>query len=136
MANIHDPEENIKVDIACVHSTLNDSANTPTYYDMANYDLAWFLIQTGARTGAASITAQMRERIGAGGTEGNLGSSATLTAADTLTSTLWSRGESFTVNSLYTHVGILLTETATENFVVSAILCRLRAVYKQATLPA
>jgi hypothetical protein len=137
LANIHNPTENIKTDIAAAHITLNSggtAANTPLWFDMANYDLAWFLILTGTRTGVASITAQMRQRVGAGGGITNLGTAVTLTAGDTLTSSLWSRGESLTVNSGYTHVGILLTNTVASNFVISAILCRLRTRYKQATL--
>lgn len=136
MANIHDPTENIKVDAAMVQATLSNSANTPIYFSLANYDLAWFLIFTGARTGAASLTCQMRQRIGAAGTQANLGSSVAVTTADIVTSTLYARGEDLTVNSLYDRVGILITETATANFVVGAILLRLRARYKQATLPA
>ena len=134
MANVHDPTEIIRPDIACNISTLNNSANTPTYFRMRHYDLAWFLVLTGTRTGAASITAQMRQRVGAAGAVANLGAAATLAVANTLTSSLWSRGEGMTVNSGYDRVGILLTETATQNFVVCAILLRMRARYKQATL--
>ena len=136
MANVHDPQENIKVDVAMAQATLSNSANTPTYYSLANYDLAWFLIFTGARTGAASLTCQMRQRIGAGGTEANLGTAATVITADAVDATLYARGEDLTVNSGYDRVGILITETATQNFVVGALLLRLRARYKQATLPA
>lgn len=136
MANIHNPTENIKTDVAMNQATLSNSANTPTYFSMANYDLAWFLVFTGARTGAASLTAQMRQRIGAAGTEANLGSSATITTADAVTASLFARGSALTVASGYDRVGILITETATANFVVGALLLRLRARYKQATLPA
>jgi len=136
MANVHDPTENIKTDVAMAQATLSNSANTPTYYSLANYDLAWFLIFTGARTGAASLTCQMRQRIGAAGTQANLGTAATVITADAVDATLYARGEDLTVNSGYDRVGILITETATENFVVGAILLRLRARYKQATLPA
>ena len=135
MANIHDPTENIKTDVAMAQATLNNSANAPTYFSLANYDLAWFLIFTGARTGVASLTCQMRQRIGAAGTEANLGTAATVITADIVTASLWSLGSGLTVNSGYDRVGILITETATANFVVGALLLRLRARYKQATLP-
>ena len=136
MANVHDPTENIKTDVAMNQATLNNSSNTEAYFSMANYDLAWFLVFTGARTGAASLTCQMRQRIGAAGTEANLGTAVTVTTANACTATLFARGEDLTVNSLYDRVGVLITETASENFVVGALLLRLRARYKQATLPA
>jgi len=135
MANVHKPDENIKADVAMDQATLNNSANTPTYFSLANYDLAWFLVFTGARTGAASLTCQMRQRIGAAGTQANLGTAATVTTANAVDGTLFARGEDLTVNSGYDRVGILITETAVENFVVGALLLRMRARYKQATLP-
>jgi hypothetical protein len=136
MANVHDPTENIKTDVAMLQATLNNGANTPLYFSLANYDLAWFLVFTGTRTAAASLTCQMRQRIGAGGTQANLGTAATVTTGDAVNATLYARGEDLTVNSGYDRVGILITETATQNFVVGALLLRLRARYKQATLPA
>ena len=136
MGNVHDPTEHIKTDVAMAQATLSNSANTPTYFSLANYDLAWFLVFTGARTGAASLTCQMRQRIGAAGTQANLGTAVTVTTADIVTASLWALGSALTVNSGYDRVGILITETATANFVVGAILLRMRARYKQATLPA
>ena len=136
MANVHDPTENIKTDVAMAQATLSNSANTPTYFSLANYDLAWFLVFTGARTGAASLTCQMRQRIGTAGTQANLGAAVTVITADICTATLWALGSALTVNSGYDRVGILITETATANFVVGAILLRLRARYKQSVLPA
>ena len=135
MANIHDPTENIKADVAMAQATLSNSANTPTYFSLANYDLAWFLIFTGTRTGAASLTCQMRQRIGAAGTQADLGTAATVITGDAVDATLYSRGEGLTVNSGYDRVGILITETATANFVVGVLLLRLRARYKQSALP-
>ena len=136
MANVHDPTENIKTDVAMAQATLNNTANTPTYYSLANYDLAWFLVFTGARTGAASLTCQMRQRIGAAGAVANLGTAATVITADAVDATLYARGEDLTVNTGNDRVGILITETASEAFVVGALLLRLRARYKQAVLPA
>jgi len=117
-------------------ATLSNGANTPVYFSLANYDLAWFLVFTGANAGAGSLTCQMRQRIGAGGTVANLLTAVVVTAANTCTATLYARGEDLTVNSGYDRVGILITETATVAFVVGALLLRLRARYKQATLPA
>lgn len=136
MGNIHDPRESIKSDVAMNQATLNNSANTPTYFSMANYDLAWFVIFTGANAGGASLTCQMRERIGAAGAVGNLKTAATVTSANALDVSQYARGSELTVNSGYTHIGILVTETNTVNFIVGVILLRLRARYKQATLPA
>ena len=115
-----------------IAATLNNSANTPVYFPMTNYDLAWFLVQTAARAGAASLTCQMRQRVGAAGAVANLKAAATVITANAVDATLFARGEDFTAT--YTHVGILITETATQNFAVSSVLLRLRARYKQATL--
>jgi hypothetical protein len=60
---------------------------------------------------------------------------STITTADGLT-VIQVRGEDLNVTGGYTHVGILLTETASQAFVVGAICARDRARYKQATLPA
>jgi len=136
MANIHTFAYNIKQDVAMAYATLNNSSNTPTYYSMANYDLAVFLVLTGTLTGGASLDMQMRQRIGAAGTQANLGTAVTAFTTDDAIQVLQARGEELTVNSGYTHVGILITETATANAVVGAILLRCRARYKQATLPA
>ena len=132
MANIHKPDENIKTDVAMIAATLNNSANTPLYFPMTNYDLAWFLVITAARAGAASLTCQMRQRVGAAGAVANLKAAATVITANAVDATLFARGEDFTAT--YTHVGILITETVTQNFAVSSVLLRLRARYKQATL--
>jgi len=134
MGNIHDPTEHIKTDVAMAQATLSSTANTPTYFSLASYDLAWFLVFTGARAGSASLTCQMRQRIGSGGTQADLKTSVVVTTANAVTATLYARGEELTVNSGYDRVGILITETAGANFVVGALLLRLRARYKQATL--
>ncbi len=132
MGNIHKPSDNIRTDVAMIAATLSNSANTPLYFNMANYDLAWFLVQTAARTGAASLTCQMRQRVGALGAVANLKAAATVITANAIDGTLFARGEDFT--DTYTYVGILLTETATANFAVSSVLLRMRARYKQATM--
>jgi len=135
MGNIHKFSEHIKSDVAMAQATLSSGANTPTYFSMANYDIATFIVFTGARTGSASLAAQVRQRIGAGGTEADVtGVTSTITTADGLT-VLQVRGEDLNVTGGYTHVGILLTAPVAA-FVVGAICLRDRARYKQATLPA
>lgn len=137
MANIHKFEENIKHDVAMNWATLNSGANTPTYFSMANYDLAVFLIFSGTLVAGAAVTLQMRQRIGAAGTQANLGTAGALTDADdNEVNVLQARGAELNVNSGYTHVGILCTETGGSNAPMGVILLRLRARYKQATLPA
>lgn len=134
MANVHRPDQNIKTDVALAQGTLNNSSGAVTYFSMKHYDLAWFLVFTGARTGAASLTCQMRQRIGAAGAQANLKAAATVITANAVDATLFARGEDLTVNTGNDRVGILITETVTQNFVVGALLLRLRARYKQATL--
>lgn len=135
MGNIHKFTEHVKYDVAMSQATLSNSANTPTYFSMANYDLAVFLIFSGARTSVASLTCQGRQRIGASGTQANVGSAVTLATANSL-AVVQVRGEDLTVADGNDRVGILITETATQNFVVGAVCLRFRARYKQATLPA
>lgn len=132
MANIHKPDENIKTDVASVYATLNNSTNTPIYFSMANYDLAWFITHVHANAAAGSLTLQMRQRVGAAGALANLKAAATLITAGTINVSLFARGEDFTAT--YTHIGILITETLTQNVTCSAVLLRLRARYKQAIL--
>jgi len=138
LANIHDPEENIKVDVASAQATLNQSSNAAiaslTYFRLRHYDLVWFFVFTGARTGVASLTCQMYQRIGAAGGTAVLRAAATVITADAVDTSLWARGEELTVNTLYDRVGIRLTESTGANFVVGAICLRLKARYKQATL--
>jgi len=132
MANVHKPDENIKTDVASVYATLNNSTNTPIYFSMKNYDLAWFITHVHANASGGSLTLQMRQRVGAAGALANLKASATLVTAGTLNVSLFARGEDFTAT--YTHIGILITETLTQNVTVSSVILRLRARYKQATL--
>lgn len=134
MGNVHTFSDHIKTDVAMSQATLSNSANTPTYFSMANYDLAVFLVFTGARTGSASLTCQPRQRIGASGTQANVGTASTVITANAVT-VLQVRGEDLTVADGNDRVGILVTETATANFVVGALCLRMRARYKSASLP-
>jgi len=137
MANIHKFTENIKSDVAMNIATLNNSANTPTYYSMANYDLAVFLVFSGTLADTSAVTLQMRQRVGAAGDEANVGTAGALTGTDdNEVNVLQVRGEELDVDSGNDRVGILCTETATQNAELGVICLRLRARYKQATLPA
>ena len=118
MANVHKPDENIKTDVGVVSQTLNNGANTPVYYPMTNYDLAWYITHMHTNAGSSgSATLQMRQRVGAAGA---------------VNVSLFARGEDFTAT--YTHIGLLITETLASAIVISSVLLRLRARYKQATL--
>lgn len=137
MANIHKFDENVRSDVAMNIATLNNSANTPTYYSMANYDLAVFLIFSGTLAAGAAVTLQPRQRVGAAGAQANVGTAGALTDADDdEVNVLQVRGEELTVNSGYDRVGILCTETGVQNAELGVIILRMRARYKQATLPA
>ena len=134
MANVHKPSENIKSDPAFVSIVLTGggtAVNPITYYPMTNYDLCWFLIHVHLNAGVAgSLSCQMWQRVGA------LGALAVLKAAQVVTAVgvnaaLFARGEDFTAT--YTHVGIICT-AAVAALTVSAVILRLRARYKQATL--
>jgi len=51
MANVHNPTENIKTDVATVYVSLSGTASPAIYFSMANYDLVWFLIHCHANAG-------------------------------------------------------------------------------------
>jgi len=137
MANIHKFTENVKYDVAMDIATLNGSANSPTYFSLANYDLAVFLVFTGTLAGSAVVTLQMRQRLGAAGAEANVGTAGALADTDDdEINVLQVRGEELNVDDGYDRVGILCTETASQNAEIGVICLRMRARYKQATLPA
>lgn len=137
MSNIHKFTDNVKSDVAMDIATLNNSANTPVYFSMANYDLAVFLVFSGTLAGSSAVTLQPRQRIGSGGTEANVGTASALTDADDdEVNVLQVRGEDLTVSSGYDRVGILCTETGVQNAELGVICLRFRGRYKQASLPA
>ena len=133
MANVHKPSENIKSDPAFISQTLNSGVNVAVYYPMTNYDLCWFLIHVHTNAGlAGSLSCQMWQRVGGVG-----GATLVLKAAQVVTAVgvnaaLFARGEDFTAT--YTQVGVICTEGNGSAVVVSGIILRLRARYKQATL--
>ena len=136
MANIHDPTQNIRTDVEMLYAQLNNTANTPIYFSLENYDLIWFITHCHANGSGGSLTLQQRQRIGAAGAQANLKAAATLVTAGTLNVSMFARGEDLTVNTGNDRVGLLITETLSQNVTVSSVALRLRARYKQTTLPA
>lgn len=132
MANIHKPDENIKTDVATVYVSLNNSASPVIYFSMANYDLAWFIAHCHANAGG-TLSCQMWQRVGAAGATAVLKAAATtLVTAGTIDVSLFARGEDFTAT--YTQTGLIITAAGGAAITVSAVILRLRARYKQATL--
>ena len=132
MGNIHKPDENIKTDVATVYVSRTSNASPAIYFSMANYDLAWFIIDCHSNAGAGTLSCQMWQRVGAAGALAVLKAAATLVTAGTLDVSLFARGEDFTAT--YTHIGLICTEGGASAVTLSAVICRLRARYKQATL--
>ena len=131
MANIHKPDENIKTDVATVYVSRTSNASPALYFSMQNYDLAWFIVQAHAVAGGGTLSCQMWQRVGAGGALATLKAAVTLAAVG-LNVALFARGEDFTAT--YTHIGLICTEGGAAAVTLSAVICRLRARYKQATL--
>jgi hypothetical protein len=131
---MHTFNENVKTDIEYAGGTLNNSATTPIYFSMKNYDRIAFLIQTGTLTSTASLSIQGRQRIGASGTESNLGSAVTYTTDDGI-KVVEFQASQLTMADGNDRVGLLITETGTQNAVVKAVIaCRFQARFPQATL--
>ena len=135
MANIHKPDENIKSDPAFVSIVLTGggtAVNPATYYPMTNYDLCWFLIHVHLNAGVAgSLSCQMWQRVGAAGLLAVQKAAQVVTAVG-VNAALFARGEDFTAT--YTHIGLIITAAGGAAITISAVICRLRARYKQATL--
>ena len=131
MGNIHKPDENIKTDVATVYVSRTSNASPAIYFSMQNYDLAWFIVQAHAVAGGGTLSCQMWQRVGAAGALATLKAAVTLAAVG-LNVALFARGEDFTAT--YTHIGLICTEGGAAAVTLSAVICRLRARYKQATL--
>lgn len=135
---MHKLSQHLKVDVAMVAATLNNGANTPLWVSMANYDALLMLIQSADIAGVGAVTCQLRQaKNAAGGTPKDIaGKTAAFTAAeDDTVKTIDLRSEEMDVNNGYTHVGVLITETASANAAMSATSVRGRAGYAQAILP-
>jgi len=131
LANIHKPNENIKTDVATLYISRTSNASPAIYFSMQNYDLAWFLVHVHSVALGGSLSCQMWQRVGAAGALAVLKAPVVLTAVG-LDDNLFARGEDFTAT--YTHIGLICTEGGGSAVTLSAVLCRLRARYKQATL--
>ena len=138
---MHKLSQHLKVDVAMVAATLNGGStpsNTPLWVSMANYDALLMIIQSADIAGVGAVTCQLRQaKNAAGGTPKDIaGKTAAFTAAeDDTVKTIDLRSEEMDVNNGYTHVGVLLTETASANAAMSATSVRGRPGYAQAVLP-
>lgn len=135
---MHKLSQNLKVDVAMVAATLNGGANTPLWVSMANYDALLMLIQSAAIAPSGAITVQLKQAKDALGTTpiNITGKTAAFTdAEDNTVKTIDLRSEEMDVNNGYTHVGVLITETGSQNAAMSATSVRGRAGYAQAVLP-
>ena len=131
---MHDFAENIKYDAAMYPAVLNGTANTPIYFVMTNYDKFALIVQTGARSGSASLTIQLRQRIGAGGTEANLGTATTAYITAYGITIIEANAADMTLASGYDRIGVLITEGGGANFYVNAAACRFNTRFGQASL--
>ncbi len=135
---MHKLSENLKTDVAMVAATLNNGVNVPLWVSMANYDALLMLIQSAAIAGGGAVTAQLRQaKTAAGGTPKDItGKTAAFTdAEDDTVKTIDLRSEEMDVNNGYVYVGVLLTETGSQNAAMSATSIRGQAAYAQAVLP-
>jgi len=132
--NVHKDSEHEDLDVAMnINTALDDGANTPTYFSMANFDLAVFEIFTGTLTGAASLTCVIWE------TDGTTPQATTITTTidtDDAITRIQIRGEELDVNDGFHSVGILVTETENANAVVGVLIRRKRPRYAHADLSA
>ena len=134
--NVHKDSEHEDLDVAMAYATLNGGntgANTPTYFSMANFDLAVFEIFTGTLTSVASLTCVIWE------TDGTTPQATTITTTvttDDAVTRIQIRGEELDVNDGFHSVGILVTETGDQNAVVGVLIRRKRPRYAHADLSA
>jgi len=130
--------QHLKPDVAMVSATLNGGANTPLLVSMANYAALLMLIQSAAIAGGGAVTVQLRQaKTAAGGTPIDItGKTAAFTdAEDDTVKTIDLRSEEMDVNNGYIYVGVLITETGSQNAAMSARSIRGQAAYAQAVLP-
>ena len=130
---MHDFAENIKYDAAVYPVVLNGAANTPIYFPMTNYDKIAIIVQTGANAGGGTLTIQLRQRIGTGGTEANLGTATTAYTTANGATIIEAAAADMTLASGYDRIGVLITNGGSSNFYVSAIACRFNTRFGQAS---
>lgn len=135
---MHKLSENLKVDPAMNHATLNDGSNTPIWVSMENYDSLLCIIHSATIAASGAVTCQLRQATDGSGTDAKNITGNTTSFADSdddTTKTIDVRAEELDVNNSFTHVGVLLTETGSGNAPMSAVFVRERARYAQETLP-
>ena len=134
--------ESIKIDngvaIASLPVTLSSSATTPVCVLVSKYNRILFAVNTGTRTGGASLSCQpILGTNAAGGSAVALGSPTVIITGDinTLIDVDLAGAPAVSVTDLY--VGLEITEMAGANFVVNDVtIIRAPGRYNQATLPA
>jgi len=121
-------------------TTIADAIATPTYANMANYDLVIGVAQVSDASSGATVTLQMYEATDAtgGGAQAVTGATDTYTSAatsvvDVLVAQV--RGEDLSAGFQYVGARIT-TDDADGTEVAAVLLMQGRARYKQATLPA
>lgn len=138
---MHKLSENLKTDIMMLAATLNGGStpsNTPLWVSMANYNNLLMLIESATIAGGGAVTAQLRQaKTALGGTPINItGKVVSFTdAEDDTMKTIDLRSEEMDVNNGYIYVGVLLTETGSQDAAMSARSIRGQAAYAQAVLP-
>lgn len=121
-------------------STIADAIQTPTFADMANYDLIVGVGQVSNVSSGSTVTLQMYQATDATGGGSAVVTGATDTYLSAATATLdvlvaQVRGEDLTAG--YQYVGARLTTGQADGTEVASIMLHEgRARYKQATLPA
>lgn len=136
---MHKLSENIKEDVMMNFATLNNSANTPLWVSMKNYDAARIIIFSQTLAAGAALTCQLRQATSSGGAGAKnvTGYSTSFTdAEDDKLKGIDFRAENLDTNNGFTYVGVLITETGSKNAAVAALIIRERARYAQASLPA
>jgi len=122
-------------------TSIADAIQTPTFANMANYDLVRGVAQVSNVMSGQVITLQMYEASDStgGGSQTISGASDTYTSAATATLDVLEaqvRGEALTIASGYQYVGARVTTNDTDGSeVASVVLVQGRARYKQATMP-
>jgi len=146
MSNVHKFTQHYRTIAGDMSSELgaegSDYIATPTYANMANYDLVVGIGEVSNVVSGQVVTLQMYEATDStgGGAQTISGASDTYTSAAQATKDLLIsqvRGEDLTVASGYQYVGARLTTgDADGSEIASVCLLEGRARYKQATLPA
>ncbi len=136
---MHKLSENLKVDVAMVAATLNNSSNTPLWVSMKNYHAALVIIQSATIAAGGAVTVQLRQATSAAGAGAKNITGYTSSFSDTddnKVKTIDVKSENLDTNNGFTYLGVLLTETGSQNAAMSATFVRGNPRYAQASLPA